>query len=85
MLAGRCRSSSQSCTHYEAPWGTLGCWGDDIIAEAEDKDLDALEEHLKREIDVKVLPRLGGESSKEVSFLKRTLRYDAARAEIILE
>ena len=55
---------------------TLGCWGDDLLVEADDVDLDAVEAHLKR-LAVKVLARVGGKHSGEAGFLKRVLRYDA--------
>ena len=40
--------------------GTLGCWGDDILVEADEHDLDTLEAHLTKELNVKVLQRLEG-------------------------
>ena len=56
--------------------GTLGCWGDDLLVEADEVDLDAVEAHLVKRLEVKVLARLGGKQSDEVGFLKRVLRYD---------
>ena len=49
--------------------GTLGCWGD---------DLDAVEVHLMKRLEVKVLARMFGKRSGEAGFLKRVLRHDAA-------
>ena len=57
--------------------GTLVCWGADLLVEAEEEDTDAVEAHLKKRFEVKVLARIGGKSSGEVGFLKRVLRYDA--------
>ena len=57
--------------------GTLGCWGDDLLVEADEVDLDAVEAHLVKRLEVKVLARLGGKQSGEIGFLKRVLRYDA--------
>ena len=57
--------------------GTLGCWGDDLLVEADEVDLDAGEAHLVKRLEVKVLARLGGKQSDEIGFLKRVLRYDA--------
>ena len=51
--------------------GTLGCWGDDILVEADEVDLDAVEVHLTKRLEVKVLTRIGGRQSGEVGFLKR--------------
>ena len=56
--------------------GTLGCWGDDFLVEADEVDLDAVEAHLVRRLEVKVLARLGGKQSGEIGFLKRVLRHD---------
>ena len=58
--------------------GTLGCWSDVPLVEAEEKDLDAVEAHLGKRLEVKVLARIGGKSSGEAGLLKRVLRYDAA-------
>ena len=57
--------------------GTLSCWGDDLLVEADEVDLDAVEAHLTKRLEVKVLARIGGRQSGEVGFLKRVLRYDA--------
>ena len=40
--------------------GTLGCWGDDLLVEADEVDLDAVEAHLMKRLDLKVLARIGG-------------------------
>ena len=37
--------------------GTLGCWGDDLLVEADEVDLDAVEAHLVKRLDVIVLAR----------------------------
>ena len=60
--------------------GTLGCWGDDLLVEADEVDLDAVEAHLVKRLEVKVLARLGGKQSGEIGFLKRVLRYDVETA-----
>ena len=39
--------------------GTLGCWGDDLLIEADEADLVAVEAHLEKRFEVKVLARLG--------------------------
>ena len=57
--------------------GTLGCWGDDLLVEADEADLGAVEARLEKRLEVKVLARLGGRQSGEIGFLKRLLRYDA--------
>ena len=43
--------------------GTLGCWGDDFLVEADEVDLDAVEAHLKKRLEVKVLARISGKHS----------------------
>ena len=45
--------------------------------EADEEDIDAVEAHLMKWFEVKVLALIGGKSSGEVGFLKRVLRYDA--------
>ena len=57
--------------------GTLGCWGDDLLVEADEVDLDAVEAHLTKRLEVKVLARICGRQSGEVGFLKRAVRHDA--------
>ena len=57
--------------------GTLGCWSDDLLVEADEVDLDAVEMDLVKRLEVKVLARFGGKQSGEIGFLKRVLRYDA--------
>ena len=42
--------------------GTLGCWGDDLLVEADEVDLDAVEARLMKRLEVKVLARIGGKS-----------------------
>ena len=56
---------------------TLVCWGADLLVEADEEDIDAVEAHLMKWFEVKVLARIGGKSSGEVEFLKRVLWYDA--------
>ena len=58
--------------------GTRGCWGDDLLIEVYEMDLDAVEAHRTNRLEVKVLTRIGGKQSGEVEFLKRVLRYDSA-------
>ena len=48
--------------------------GDDLLVEADEVDLDAVEAHLVKRLEVKVLARLGGKQSGEIGFLKRVLR-----------
>ena len=57
--------------------GTLGCWGDDLLVEADEVDLGAVEVHLTKRLEVKVLTRIGGKQSGEVGFPKRVLRNDS--------
>ena len=57
--------------------GTLVCWRDDLLAEADEKDLDAVEAHLMKRLEEDMLARIGGKSSGEAGFLRRVLRYDA--------
>ena len=57
--------------------GTLGCWVDDLLVEADEGDLDAVEAHLVKRLEVKVLARLGEKQSGEIGFVKRVLRHDA--------
>ena len=56
----------------------FGSWGDDILVEADEVDLDAVDAHPTTRRAVKVLARVGGTSSSEARFLRRVLRYDAA-------
>ena len=51
--------------------GTLGCWGNDLLVEEDEQDLDAVEACLKQRLEVKVRARIGGKSSGEAGFLKR--------------
>ena len=80
VLAEACWKSSvilaSMCTLGEQR-GTPGCWGDDLLVEADEADLDAVEAHLTKRLEVKVMARIGGRQSGEVGFLKRVLRYDA--------
>ena len=46
-------------------------------SEAGEEDLDGVEAHLMKRLEVKVLARIGRKSSSEVGFLKRVLRHDA--------
>ena len=46
--------------------GTLGCWGDDLLVEADEEDLDAVEARLMKRLEVKVLVWIGGKRSGEV-------------------
>ena len=64
--------------------GTLGCCCDDLLVEADEVDLDAVEAHLVKRLEVKVLARLGGKQSGEIGFLKRVLRYDAVTGSFTL-
>ena len=48
-----------------------------IFVEAEE-DLDAVEAHLVKDLEGKVLTRTGGKSSGEAGFLERVLRCDTA-------
>ena len=57
--------------------GTLACWSDDLLVEADEVDLDAVETHLMKRFGVKMLARIGGKSSGEAGILKRVSRYDA--------
>ena len=50
--------------------GTLGCWRDDHLVEGDEVDLDAVEAHLMKRLEVKVLARVGGKSSGEARFLE---------------
>ena len=56
---------------------TLDCWSDDLLVEADEEDLDAVEAHLMKRLEVKVLAQIGGKSPGEAGFLKRVLRHDA--------
>ena len=54
--------------------GILSCWGDDFLVEADEVDLDAVEAHLVKRLEVKVLARLGEKQSGEIGFLKLAVR-----------
>ena len=49
--------------------------GDDIIAEGEPKDLDRLDEVLKKLVLVKVLDRVGPRATEHGQYLKRHIAY----------
>ena len=40
--------------------GTLGCWGGNLLVEADEVDLDAVGAHLMNRLEVKVLAWIGG-------------------------
>ena len=46
----------------------FGCCGDDLLVEADEEDVDAVEAHLMKPLAVKVLARIGGDSSGEAGF-----------------
>ena len=53
--------------------GTLACWSDDFLVEADEKDLDAVEAHLMKRLEEDMLARIGGISSGEAGFLEASV------------